>query len=107
MALEITKDNFQEIVKNNKVVVVDFWAPWCGPCRMIAPIIEELSEDFKDKGVVVGKINTDEQQELAMQFGIRSIPTVLFIKNGEVVDAMIGAAPKAMYEEKINKLLEG
>jgi len=107
MALEITKDNFQEIVNNNKVVVVDFWAPWCGPCRMIAPIIEELSEDFKDKGVVVGKINTDEQQELAMQFGIRSIPTVLFIKNGEVVDAMIGAAPKAMYEEKINKLLEG
>jgi len=107
MALEITKDNFQEIVNNNKVVVVDFWAPWCGPCRMIAPIIEELSEDFKDKGVVVGKINTDEQQELAMQFGIRSIPTVLFIKDGEVVDAMIGAAPKAMYEEKINKLLEG
>jgi len=105
MALEITKDNFQEIVKNNKVVVVDFWAPWCGPCRMIAPIIEELSEDFKDKGVVVGKINTDEEQELAMQFGIRSIPTVLFIKDGEVVDAMIGAAPKAMYEEKINKLL--
>jgi len=107
MALEITKDNFQEIVNNNKVVVVDFWAPWCGPCRMIAPIIEELSEEYKDKGVVVGKINTDEQQELAMQFGIRSIPTVLFIKNGEVVDAMIGAAPKAMYEEKINKLLEG
>jgi len=107
MALEITKDNFQEIVNNNKVVVVDFWAPWCGPCRMIAPIIEELSEEYKDKGVVVGKINTDEQQELAMQFGIRSIPTVLFIKDGEVVDAMIGAAPKAMYEEKINKLLEG
>jgi len=105
MALEITKDNFQEIVKNNKIVVVDFWAPWCGPCRMIAPIIEELSEDYKDKGVVVGKINTDEEQELAMQFGIRSIPTVLFIKDGEVVDAMIGAAPKAMYEEKINKLL--
>jgi len=105
MALEITKENFEETVKNNKVVVVDFWAPWCGPCRMIAPIIEELSEDFKDKGVVVGKINTDEEQELAMQFGIRSIPTVLFIKDGEVVDAMIGAAPKAMYEEKINKLL--
>jgi thioredoxin 1 len=105
MALEITKENFEETVKNNKLVVVDFWAPWCGPCRMVAPIIEELSEEYKDKGVAVGKINTDEQQELAIQFGIRSIPTVLFIKNGEVVDAMIGAAPKAMYEEKINALL--
>nr|WP_096258290.1 thioredoxin [Lebetimonas natsushimae] len=105
MALEITKENFEDIVKNNKLVVVDFWAPWCGPCRMVAPIIEELAEEYKDKGVAVGKINTDEQQELAIQFGIRSIPTVLFIKDGEVVDAMIGAAPKAMYEEKINTLL--
>ncbi len=105
MALEITRENFEDIVKNNKIVVVDFWAPWCGPCRMIAPIIEELSEEYKDKGVVVGKINTDEQQELAMQFGIRSIPTVLFIKDGQIVDQMIGAAPKAMYEQKINALL--
>ena len=105
MALEITAQNFEDIVKNNKIVVVDFWAPWCGPCRMIAPIIEELAEEYKDKGVAVGKINTDEQQELAMQFGIRSIPTVIFIKDGEAVDAMIGAAPKAMYEEKINALL--
>jgi thioredoxin 1 len=105
MAVEITKENFEDIVKNNKIVVVDFWAPWCGPCRMIAQTIEELSEEYKDKGVVVGKINTDEQQELAMQFGIRSIPTVLFIKDGQIVDQMIGAAPKAMYEEKINALL--
>ena len=105
MALELTKDNFVDTVKNAKVAVVDFWAPWCGPCRMIAPIIEELSEEYKDKGVVVGKINTDEQQELAIQFGIRSIPTVLFFKEGELVDSMIGAAPKAMYEEKIKALL--
>jgi len=105
MAIEITKDNFEEIVKNNKIVVVDFWAPWCGPCRMVAPIIEELSEEYKDKGVVVGKINTDEQQELAMQFGIRSIPTILFIKDGQIVDQMIGAAPKNFFEEKINALL--
>jgi len=105
MALELTKDNFVNTVKEAKVAIVDFWAPWCGPCRMIAPIIEEIGEDFKDKGVVVGKINTDEQQELAMQFGIRSIPTVLFFKNGELADSMIGAAPKAMYEEKINNLL--
>jgi len=105
MAIEITKDNFEEIVKNNKIVVVDFWAPWCGPCRMVAPIIEELSEEYKDKGVVIGKINTDEQQELAMQFGIRSIPTILFIKDGQIVDQMIGAAPKNFFEEKINALL--
>ncbi|MEO1924056.1 thioredoxin [Caminibacter sp.] len=105
MALEITKDNFADIVKNNKVVVVDFWAPWCGPCRMIAPIIEELAEEYKDKGVAVGKINTDEEQELAIQFGIRSIPTVLFFKDGELADSMIGAAPKQFYEEKINALL--
>ena len=105
MALELTKDNFVDTVKNSKVTVVDFWAPWCGPCRMIAPIIEELSEEYKDKGVVVGKINTDEEQELAMQFGIRSIPTVLFFKDGELIDSMIGAAPKAMYEEKIKALL--
>ncbi len=105
MALELTKDNFVDTVKNAKVAIVDFWAPWCGPCRMIAPIIEELSEEYKDKGVVVGKINTDEQQELAIQFGIRSIPTVLFFKNGELADSMIGAAPKAMYEEKIKALL--
>ncbi len=105
MALEITNENFKEIVENNKLVVVDFWAPWCGPCRMVAPIIEELAEDFKDKDVAIGKINTDEQQELAIQFGIRSIPTVLFIKDGEVVDSMVGAAPKNFYEEKINALL--
>jgi len=105
MALELNAQNFADTVKNNEVVVVDFWAPWCGPCRMIAPIIEELSEEYKDKGVVVGKVNTDEAPEIAGQFGIRSIPTVIFFKNGEAVDAMIGAAPKQMYVEKIEALL--
>ena len=105
MALELNAQNFADTVKNNEVVVVDFWAPWCGPCRMIAPIIEELSEEYKEKGVVVGKVNTDEAPEIAGQFGIRSIPTVIFFKNGEAVDAMIGAAPKQMYVEKINALL--
>jgi len=105
MALELNAQNFADTVKNNEVVVVDFWAPWCGPCRMIAPIIEELSEEYKDKGVVVGKVNTDEAPEIAAQFGIRSIPTVIFFKNGEAVDAMIGAAPKQMYVEKIEALL--
>ena len=105
MALELNAQNFADTIKNNEVVVVDFWAPWCGPCRMIAPIIEELSEEFKDKGVVVGKVNTDEAPEIAGQFGIRSIPTVIFFKNGEAADAMIGAAPKQMYIEKIENLL--
>ena len=105
MALELNIQNFADTVKNNEVVVVDFWAPWCGPCRMIAPIIEELSEEYKDKGVVVAKVNTDEAVEIAAQFGIRSIPTVIFFKNGEAVDAMIGAAPKQMYVEKIEALL--
>jgi len=105
MALELNAQNFADTIKNNEVVVVDFWAPWCGPCRMIAPIIEELSEEYKDKGVVVGKVNTDEAPEIAGQFGIRSIPTVIFFKNGEAVDAMIGAAPKQMYVEKIEALL--
>ncbi len=105
MALELNAQNFADTIKNNEVVVVDFWAPWCGPCRMIAPIIEELSEEYKEKDVVVGKVNTDEAPEIAGQFGIRSIPTVIFFKNGEAVDAMIGAAPKQMYVEKIEALL--
>ena len=105
MALELNAQNFVDTVKNNEVAVVDFWAPWCGPCRMIAPIIEELAEEYKDKGVAIGKVNTDEAPEIAAQFGIRSIPTVLFFKNGELADQMIGAAPKNFYEDKINALL--
>jgi len=105
MALELNNQNFKDTIKNNEVVVVDFWAPWCGPCRMIAPIIEELAEEYKEKGVVIGKVNTDEAPEIAGEFGIRSIPTVIFFKNGEVVDTMIGAAPKQMYIEKIESLL--
>ncbi len=104
MALELNGQNFVDTIKNNKVVVVDFWAPWCGPCRMLAPTIEELSKDFEGKAVIA-KVNTDEAPEIAAQFGIRSIPTVLFFKNGELVDQMIGAAPKGIYTEKINALL--
>ncbi|MEO1928392.1 MAG: thioredoxin [Nautiliaceae bacterium] len=104
MALELNGQNFVDTIKNNEVVVVDFWAPWCGPCRMLAPTIEELSKDFEGK-VVIAKVNTDEAPEIAAKFGIRSIPTVLFFKNGELVDQMIGAAPKGIYTEKINALL--
>jgi len=101
--IELTKDNFDEVVSNG-VSLVDFWAPWCGPCRMIAPVIEELAADYEGKAVVA-KVNTDEAPEVAGQFGIRSIPTVLFFKNGELVDQMIGAAPKANYAAKLDALL--
>jgi len=102
--VELNKDNFEETIKNNAVVMVDFWAPWCGPCRMIAPIVEELAEDYEGKAVIA-KVNTDENPEIAAQFGIRSIPTILFFKNGELVDQTIGAGPKNMYSSKIDALL--
>jgi len=101
--VELTSDNFDATV-NEGVTLVDFWAPWCGPCRMIAPIIEELAEEFDGKATIA-KVNTDEQQEIAVKFGIRSIPTILFFKDGEVVDQMVGAASKDVFAEKLNALL--
>ena len=104
MALELNAQNFADTIKNNKVVMVDFWAPWCGPCRMIAPIIEELAEDFDGKAKIC-KVNTDEEQDLAVKYGIRSIPAILFFKDGKMVDQMVGAASKDAFAEKINALL--
>ena len=105
MALEITDENFDELVlKSEKPVVVDFWAEWCGPCRMIVPLINEMSKDFEGKALV-GKVNVDQNTNVSAQFGVRSIPTVLFIKNGEVVDKSVGAVPKATLEAKLNALL--
>jgi thioredoxin 1 len=105
MALEITDENFDELVlKSEKPVVVDFWAEWCGPCRMIGPLINEMSKDFEGKAHV-GKVNVDQNANVSAQFGVRSIPTVLFIKNGEVVDKSVGAVPKATLEAKLNALL--
>ncbi len=100
---ELTSENFEATV-NEGVSLVDFWAPWCGPCRMIAPVIEELANDFDGKANIC-KINTDEQQELASKFGVRSIPTILFMKDGKVVDTMIGAASKQAFADKLNSLL--
>ncbi len=101
--IELTNDNFEATTKEG-VSLVDFWAPWCGPCRMISPIIEELAEEFEGKANIC-KVNTDEQQELSQKFGVRSIPTIVFMKDGETVDTMVGAASKEAFIEKINSLL--
>ena len=91
--MHITKANFEELVlKNEKPVLLDFWAPWCGPCRMVAPIVEELAQERGD--IAVGKINVDEEMELAAQFQVMSIPTLVVLKNGQVVNRVVGARPK-------------
>ena len=105
MAIELTNNNFQEIVmKSDKPVLVDFWAEWCGPCRMVGPIMEELSKDFDGKAVV-GKIDVDANQEFAAKYGVRNIPTVLLFKDGELVSRQVGVAPKKTYEDAINAAL--
>lgn len=105
MAVELTDANFEDLaVKSDKPVVVDFWAEWCGPCRMVAPVVEELSKDYEGKALV-GKVDVDANNEISAKYGIRNIPTILFLKNGEVVDKQVGAAPKAALAEKLEKLL--
>ncbi len=105
MVLEITDANFEEVViKADKPVVIDFWAEWCGPCRMIGPIIKELSEEYEGKAII-GKVDVDSNTEVAQKFLIRNIPTVLFVKNGEVVDKQVGAVPKNVLEGKLEALL--
>jgi len=103
--IEITDANFDAEVTNSDLpVVIDFWAAWCGPCRMIAPIIEELANDYEGKAKI-GKLDVDSNQQTAIKFGVRSIPTVLLLKGGEVKDTIIGAVSKAVFEEKINALV--
>ena len=105
MALELTDSNFDEIVlKADKPVIVDFWAEWCGPCRMVGPIIEEIGKEFQDKAIV-GKVDVDNNPNVSGKFGIRNIPTVLFFKNGEVADKQVGAVPKSNLVNKLEALL--
>lgn len=99
--VEVTDENFDEVIKKSGLVVIDCWAPWCMPCRMLAPVIDELAKDYAGK-VVFGKLNTDENRETVMRFGIMSIPTLLIFKNGELVDKIIGAVPRQFIETKLS-----
>jgi thioredoxin 1 len=101
--IELNAENFEATV-NEGVALVDFWAPWCGPCRMIAPVFEELAEEFDGKAKIC-KVNTDEEQDIAIKFGIRSIPTLIFLKDGEIVDQVIGAQSKQVLADKLNSIL--
>ena len=104
MAVEITDSNWEALIAGDKPVVMDFWAEWCGPCRMIAPIVDEVAKEYEGK-VVVGKINIDNNPNITVQFGIRNIPTLLFFKGGELADKHVGAIRKPDLVEKISKLL--
>ena len=102
--MEITKTTYEELVQGEKPIVLDFWATWCGPCRKIAPDVEALAAQYADQAVI-GKVNVEEEDELAARFGIRNIPTLLFIKGGQVVDKCVGAVPKSTIESKIQTLI--
>ena len=104
MEVQITRENFETLKNGQLPLVVDFWATWCGPCRMVGPIIAELAQEY-DGRIVVGKCDVEENEELAMEFGIRNIPTILFFKGGEVVDKVVGAQSKAKLGEKFQSLL--
>lgn len=105
MALQLTDSNFEtEVLSSDKVSIVDFWAEWCGPCRVVGPFVEELATEY-DGQAVIGKVNVDDNPGISAKYGIRNIPTILFIKGGEVVDKQVGAVPKAVLEQKLKALL--
>lgn len=100
----IENNDLSEVVKNDNVALVDFWAPWCGPCRMLAPVLDQLAEEYKDKANIV-KVDTDKNQDLAVKLGIRSVPTVLFYRNGVLMDSIVGVKSKDFYVNKLNEYL--
>ncbi len=104
MALAINQANLEEVLASGKPVVIDFWAEWCGPCRMIAPIVDELAAEYGDK-VVIGKCDVQENDDIAVKYSVRNIPTLIFLKNGELVDKQVGACSKDALKAKIEKLL--
>lgn len=105
MAIEFTDSNFEELVlKSDKPVIVDFWAEWCGPCRLVGPLVEEIGEEYKEKAVV-GKVDVDSNPGIASKYGIRNIPTILYFKNGEVADKQVGAVPKNNLVTKLEALI--
>jgi thioredoxin 1 len=105
MAVELTDANFEEIaLGSDKPVMIDFWAEWCGPCRMVTPIVEEMANEYGDKAVIA-KVNVDENPNISMKFGIRNIPTIIFLRNGELVDKSVGAVPKNVLTEKLDNML--
>ncbi|SHO64704.1 thioredoxin [Algoriphagus zhangzhouensis] len=103
-AIEITDANFEEVIKSDQPILVDFWAEWCGPCKMIGPVVEELAGDYEGKAVI-GKVDVDSNPGVAQAFGIRSIPTLLFFKGGQIVDKQVGAVPKAVLSQKLDAQL--
>lgn len=105
MALEVNDGNFEEVViKSDKPVLVDFWAEWCGPCRMVSPIIEDISKEYSEKALVV-KCDVDSSPGVAAKYGIRNIPTILFFKDGKIADKQVGAVPKSTFVTKLNALI--
>lgn len=105
-SLEVTDNTFSETIENSDgLALVDFWAEWCGPCRIVGPIVEELAGEYAEQGVRVGKLDVDDNPRIASRFGIRSIPSILFFKNGEHVDTVVGAVPKAQLQKKIEEHL--
>lgn len=104
MALVINKDNFQELLASEQLVVIDFWAEWCGPCRMMTPIVEELAAEFEGRAII-GKCDVEDNDEITMKYGVRNIPTIIFLRGGEMVDKQVGACSKDALKAKIEKLL--
>ncbi len=105
MAIELTDSNFEEkVIKSDKPVLVDFWAEWCGPCRMVGPIVEELSKEYEGKAVI-GKVDVDSNPKISMDYGVRNIPTLLVFKNGQIVDKQVGAVPKSVLAQKLDAQL--